>query len=139
MKALCAVLLAFCGLLTGTAGAANWVKVVDSNHSRVFVDTDSISRVGDIVSAWYKRDFAHPIPSEKSGQQYKTSKVLSYYNCADREVAPARWITYAEWDASGKPISNERVSPLEYGDISASEFGEAVFDFVCKYVKTGKK
>lgn len=103
------------------------------------MDTDSIDRVGDIVSAWYRREFTHPMVSEKNRQRYKSSKILSYYNCADREIAPARWITYADAEASGKIISNERVSPLEYGDVSADDAGEPIFNFVCSYVKPGKK
>jgi hypothetical protein len=127
--------IVLCALSAGNADAANWVKVVDSKTSRVFVDTSSINRTGDIVTAWYKRDFNQPMVSEKNRPPYKSSKVLNYYNCSDREIATAQWITYANKDGLGKAISNQKVISLEYGDVPPGETGEAVFDFVCKYVK----
>lgn len=139
MKTLCIALLALCGLLAENASAAHWVKVVDSKTSRIFVDTDSINRIGDIVSAWYKRDFTHPIAAQKNNQRYRSSKVLSYYNCTEREVAHARWITYANQDASGKAISTEEVDSLQYGDISADDTGEPIFNFVCNYSRSGQQ
>ena len=135
VKALCIALLTLCGLFAGNADAAHWVKVVDSKTSRIYVDTDSINRIGDIVSAWYKRDFSHPIASGKSHQRYQSSKVLNYYNCADREIAHARWITFANREASGKPLSSEEVDSLQYGDVTADDTGEPIFNFVCTYRK----
>jgi len=135
VKTLCVALMGLCGLLVGNADAANWVKVVDSGTSRVFVDTDSIKRTGDIVAAWYRRDFNRPMPAEKGHRLYRSAKVLNYYNCPDREVAAAQWITYENKDGRGKVISNEKVNSLVYGDVPRGEAGEAIFDFVCKHVK----
>lgn len=138
MKTLCVTLMALCGLLAGSADAAHWEKVVDSKTSRIYVDTDSINRIGDIVTAWYRRDFNQPMVSEKNHRLYKSSKVLNYYNCTSREIAPARWITYEKQDGTGKILSNEKVISLTYGDVLPGEAGEAIFNFVCKYNKPNK-
>jgi hypothetical protein len=135
MKTLCVALMLLCGLLAENADAANWVKIVDSNTSGIFVDTDSIIKTGDIVAAWYKREFNHAMPTEKKHQLYKSSKVLNYYNCSEHEIAPAQWITYENKNGAGRIISNEKVISLEYGDIPPGEAGEAIFNFVCEYVK----
>jgi hypothetical protein len=135
MKTLCATLMVFYGLFTGNANAANWVKIVDSKTSTIYVDTGSIIKTGDIVSAWYRRDFTQSMVTEKKHQSYKSSKVLNYYNCPSREIAPAQWITYENKEGLGKVISNEKVISLTYGDIPPGEAGEAIFNFVCKYAK----
>ena len=127
-----------CLLLAGNAAAADWVKVVDSKTSRIYVDTGSISRIGDIASAWYKRDFSHPIMTEKH-QKYRSSRVFNYYNCADRQVAHAQWVTYAGANATGGIISEEKAPTLEYGDITADDAGEPVYNFVCTYAKSRRK
>lgn len=134
----CAVLLTLCGLSAGNADAANWVKVVDDKISKVFVDTKSINRIGDIVTVWYRRDFNQPMISDKNRRPYRSSKVLNYYNCSDHEIAAARWITYEKEGGLGKIISNEKVISLEYGDIAPGETGEAIFDFVCPHTKQQK-
>jgi len=139
MKSGRAALLALCCVLAANAAAANWVKVVGSGASQIFVDTGSIRQTGDIVSAWYRRDFNRPMLTEKKHLPYRSSRVLSYYNCADREVAPAQWITYEKTGGLGKVISNEKVISLSYGDVPRGEAGEAIFDFVCKYVRQHKK
>ena len=139
VKSWCAALLVLCCAPAANAAAVTWVKVVGSGASQIFVDTGSIRQTGDIVSAWYRRDFNRPMLTEKKHLPYRSSKVLSYYNCADREVAPAQWITYEKTGGMGKVISNEKVISLSYGEVPRGEAGEAVFDFVCKYVKQQRK
>lgn len=125
--------MVICCLSAGNAVASNWVKAVDSGTSKIFVDTDSINRTGDIVAAWYRRDFKHPMATEKKGRPYKSSKVLNYYNCSEHEIASAQWIRYEGNAGLGKVISNQKVIALEYGDIPPGEAGKPIFDFVCKY------
>lgn len=135
-KLWCAALIVLGGLSTGTAGAAaNWVKVVDSKTSRIFVDTHSITRIGDIATAWYRRDFDQPMLSDKKHRPYKSSKVLNYFNCTSREMAPAQWITYEKTGGTGKIVTNEKVISLEYGDVSEDETGEKILNFVCKQIR----
>ena len=129
-------LIVLCGLSAGNADAAKWVKVVDNKTYKILVDTDSIIGTGGIVAAWYRRNFDRPMAAEKGSQLYRSAEVLNYYNCSEREIAPAQWITYEKLDGRGKIISNERVSSLEYGDISADGANQAIFEFVCKYIKT---
>lgn len=138
MKTLCIALMVLCGLLARSADAAHWEKIVDSKTSSIFVDTDSINRIGDIVTAWYRRDFNQPMVADKNHLLYRSSKVLNYYNCTDREIASARWITYEKKGGTGKVISNEKVITLAYGDVLPGEASEAIFNFVCKYVKQRK-
>ena len=138
MRKLCITLVVFYGLTAGNVDAATWVKVVASSTSRIFVDTGSIIKTGDIVTAWYRRDFNRPIASKKIHRPYKSSKVLNYYNCSSREIAAAQWITYENNNGTGKIVSNEKVISLAYGDIPPGEAGEPVFDFLCKYVKQHK-
>ena len=133
------MLMALCGLATESAYASTWVKAVDSRTSIIFVDTDSINSTGDIVAAWYLRDFNSPMAAEKSSLTYRSAKVLIYYNCSGREIAAAQWITYENKNGSGKVVSNERVNSLVYGEVPPGEAGEAIFDFVCKYAKQHKK
>lgn len=133
-----AILLALGALLTANANAANWVKVVDSKTSKIYVDASSISQIGDIVSAWYRRDFNHPVYNEKH-QKYRSSKVLNYYNCIDRQVAHAQWVTYENANATGRLLSEDKAPTLEYGDITADDAGEPVFNFVCGQAKKPRK
>jgi len=133
-----AITLAFCGsLLALPVSAAQWVKITDSKVSAIYVDTASIKRTGDIVSAWYRRDFKRPMPSEKK-LPYLSSRVLNYYNCATREVAAAQWITYEKPGGEGKKVSSDRVEPLAYGDIPLGEAGIDVYNFVCQPGKATK-
>jgi hypothetical protein len=127
------IVLIFLGSLTaGNASASNWVIAATSGVSKIYVDTDSINRTGNIVSAWYRRDYKHPMTSNDKQHKYLSSKVLNYYNCTDNEIAAAQWITYEGVEGQGKTVSNERVTPLEYGDIPPGETGKPIFDFICK-------
>ena len=135
MKFYCIVLILFGNLATGNVAASNWVIAATSGVTKIYVDTDSINRTGNIVSAWYRRDYKHPMTGNDKRHKYQSSKVLNYYNCADNEIAAAQWITYEGVEGQGKTVSNERVTPLEYGDIPPGETGKPIFDFICKRAK----
>ncbi len=138
MKICGAVLALLFGVVMINAEAVSWVRLTDSKGSSISVDRDSIQRTGEIVAAWYQRDFNHPMPTEK-GSRYQSVKVLNYYNCASDEVAAAQWITYEKPRGQGKEISNERVEPLLYSGFTAGEANEYVFKFVCQQRRRGKK
>ena len=133
VKSFCIVLIVLCELVAGNAVASNWVKAVEGGTSKIFVDLDSINKTGNIVAAWYRRDFKHPMHAENKRRPYQSSKVLNYYNCSDNEIAAAQWITYEKTGGQGKIITNERVSSLEYGDIPLGETGKPLFDFICQH------
>jgi hypothetical protein len=129
--------LMLCALLASNTQAVTWVKAADSKISTIFVDTDGINITGNIVSAWYRRDYKKPMNTEKN-RLYRSSKVLNYFNCTEHEIAVAQWIKYENSGGLGKIISNEKVISLTYGDVAAGETGKAVFDFVCNYAKRHK-
>ncbi|MDX8400170.1 MAG: hypothetical protein R8K20_07965, partial [Gallionellaceae bacterium] len=87
------LLMLLLGLSAGNA-EAKWVKLFSNKESKITIDTSSIVRTGDIVSVWYRRDFNRSMAIQKSTQRYQSSKVLYYYNCTDRQMAAAQWITY---------------------------------------------
>ena len=128
-------LIIFCGLAVGNARATHWVEVVGTSNSQIFVDTDSIIRMGNIVAAWYRRDFQHTMPVANSHRTYKSSKIYNFYNCSANEIASAEWITYSEKGGLGNIVTKDSVSPLEYADIPLGETGKPVFDFICKHAK----
>ncbi|MDX8399537.1 MAG: hypothetical protein R8K20_04750, partial [Gallionellaceae bacterium] len=72
---------------------------------------------------------------QKSTQRYQSSKVLYYYNCTDRQMAAAQWITYDKKGGLGKVIFNKKVVVLEYGDVSDGNPSGVIFKFVCKTSK----
>ena len=140
MKMLCAVaLIIFSVLPEGNARAEpHWVRATDSKSSETFVDTNSIHANGDIVTAWYRRNFANPMPLGASGRLYSSSRVLNYYNCATHQIATARWITYEEEDELGKVVSNEKISSPEYSEDPPDAVNKVIMGFVCNYVKSHK-
>lgn len=132
MKILLGLLIVLSGFSLGTARAENWAKVVDNRTSRIFVDTGSINQNGDIITAWYRRDFSYPMVLEKNHRKYKSSKVFSSYNCTSREMAATQWITFEDKGGKGKVVSNEKMMPPAYGEIPLGDTGKPLFDFVCK-------
>jgi hypothetical protein len=130
-KILSVALLALGTLLVGNASAANWEKIADGKISTIFVDAASMDRTGDIVALWYRQDFKHVISTDRQRPAYRSARVLSYYNCAEREVAAARWIAYQGNEGKGKVVFDESVEPLAYADVTADDTGRTLFNFAC--------
>jgi hypothetical protein len=130
-KNLSVALLLLGVFLASNACAANWEKIADGKISNILVDTGSLNRTGDIVALWYRQDFKRAMSTGKPGHPYRSSKVLSYFNCAEHEVAAARWIKYEGNEGKGRVVFDESVEQLAYADITTDVAGRTLFNFAC--------
>lgn len=118
----------------GNSHAATWVKLRDSNNSRLMLDKQSILEKDQLKRAWIKLDYKTPQknlqPSEK---EFNASKLLWYFDCPAQKSATAQVFQY---------LNDELVYSAAI-DIKSAEFIEPVpetdVDIAMRHVCTKEK
>lgn len=88
MPTISATVLTSVLLLTNTfAFSAHWVLLGADAQGHVWhIDTDSILRGGDTVTAWKRIEFAPPYPEIRKGAPLKRAFVLNEIDCQERRT-----------------------------------------------------
>lgn len=115
---------------TSIASAASWNRVSESDERTFYLNTDSLKRNGNIVSAW-TRSVIHT-DLTKDGMSVGDYTQLRYiFNCKENTVTSD---FYIEYKASGKVINSESIQFPKYAPIIPDSIGEAVFETVCNAI-----
>jgi len=73
--------------------------------SKVFVDTESISREGDRATMWSLTNYASPM--EIGNDEHMSSKELIEYDCKDKQHRILVLYWYSDRDAEGDVVYQE--------------------------------
>lgn len=122
--------------------AATWVSVGENAEIEVFVDTDSIRKNGNLVKTWLKWQWTKPseIPNSYPKKFYQTEKQLQISDCANRTLAVAQGIYYA--DTNGTNVVDSYTIEerhWQFSEAAPETIGETLIKFACRSQGAKKK
>ena len=123
--AIAALTLASFGLHAQTNLDANWALVETTDTVDFYIDTTSIKRSGDIVTAWS----ANTIKDKKM-----SAKSLKEYNCKTKQERRLTGTIYKKQNFTGETFPMEK---KDWDYVVRESIGETVLDFVCKKAPKG--
>ena len=111
------------------AHAANWTLVsLSTEGDKYFIDTQSITRSGDSVTFWVKKNYAS---RDKYGDL--SAKVNETVNCRTRESNSRYMMFFDDLDNHGKQTSSFSPKDKAWEPIPPESVSESQLKFVCKY------
>jgi len=121
------------GSSAAAAPSANWQEVVKSDTQQVFIDVSSLKKVGDVVEASAKTNFASPLMTANN-KPYLSAANVYRLDCAQRKVAMKSIQAYAETELQGKVMqkANFYDNNLQWMDAPTDTVFAHMIDFACQ-------
>jgi len=123
------------GLFSSSARSADWKLVGQSSNYYAHVDTSSIVTQKKYRKAWvmWSEIEEESRPSSGSLPIARSSKILSYYNCAEHSSFEAQRTEYDDFFGRGKSIRSLAfpLSNSGFNEIVPDTVGESVFNYIC--------
>jgi|LakMenEpi03Aug12_release.lakeMendotaPanAssembly.Ray.scaffolds.fasta_scaffold958502_2 hypothetical protein len=117
-------------LMTFTSIAqAEWLKLVEDKEMKLFVETNSIKKLGNIVTYWELFDYSN-IQSVNE-KQYYSKKIKKELNCNAEEYNTLTATAYSENMGFGKVVQSYKYDSKEFEHIIPETIGYRVYKFVC--------
>lgn len=128
--------------LSAAASASRWVEVTDGDGVKIYADTESARRNGQIVRVWLRWVYQAPRPVTNSNPQkhFLSQKTLELYHCERRTAATIQIIRYAEGDGGEIVESLSGAdAPEQYSEVVPETVGEGILKYVCSRNWTTKR
>lgn len=124
------------------AHSAKWVSVGGNDEVTVYVDTDSMRRVGTKAKTWLKWDWTKPqeLPGTSLSKTYQFEKQLQISDCRDLTLAIAQGIRYA--DREGNEVVDSYAvdgKAWKFSEPAPETIGESLVKFACKSTDPKRK
>ena len=107
---------------------AKWVLVGTNEDNDIYVKTDSIKRIGHIVTYWETLDFKSIQKVDE--KEYHSMKMKNETNCNAEENKTLFMAVYSEPMGSGKIVDSWKPDN-DFRIIIPDTLASAVFKFVC--------
>lgn len=124
-RCLCCVLFLFHAL----AAQAGWTELAADQVAREYVNLDTVSQEGNIISMWNMSDF-HALQPVGNGRMYQSSRVLQQYDCIAKKKRIVTLIHYADAMGKGQLVFYDK-TPSEWRDVAAGSLGEIHYNAAC--------
>lgn len=123
----------------------NWIKVVDSNDSKMYYDPQSLMRANEMVKVWLivvwqGRAKANYIEKRRSNgysikdyDQYSHSMNLQEYDCVERKVRQLAVVDYGGRKKVLSSLTNDDLSDWSY--VIPESIGDDILKKVCVNMK----
>lgn len=130
-------LIAMIFSLPAWAGAAVWSAVISDGKMRADIDTASIARQGNTVTAWEREVYSGMEQAQPGDFYFKSSKALFRYGCDARTADMLMKVYYAEDGSEIKVITAGNSGRPNF--VIPDTRTEQKFDYACKYRKAPEK
>lgn len=132
MKKLAAILLFTFSI---SAYAENLHFVIASDNEEVYVDLDSIGKVGKYKRAWSIFNYSVSAKAPKINFEFISDRSLFFFDCKKKRVGRATQILYSGPNGTGQSYTtfSGKISDIKFQKIVDGTIGENFFDFVCTY------
>lgn len=128
------ILAIACLAAPALAFAAKWEKVGDAGPVSVYVDKESVRRVGSNARAQIEWRWTRltDVPGADPPKQYRLERELQITNCSNRSYAVAEGTRYAD-DRGLDPVSSYKYdeSALPYSVPTPRTVRDLVVTYVC--------
>lgn len=128
-------LAVFC-LMDPARAAEEWVPVGETDELEDYVDTGSIVRRGDRVSAWFLDNFFEAQVKPDQGKTYLSRKSRVHFDCRGGRFAVDEVVLFAEADGTGGVISKtpaKRASDLRFERVPEGSLLADMMEMACGY------
>lgn len=130
-------LIAMIFSLPAWAEAAVWSAVISDGKMRADIDVASITRQGNIVTAWEREVYSGLEQAQPGDFYFKSSKALFRYGCDVRTADMLMKVYYAEDGSEIKVITASNSGRPNF--VIPDTHVEQKFDYACKYRKSPEK
>ncbi len=125
--------------LSGSAAASNWIFGGESEdlRNRVYYDTDSIRRDGQLVTAWVQWDFTEI--KYLGNIPYRSSLYLLYLDCTKNISGNAQVVYFADNRAQGTIVHTTRLRAIREIQFEAhipDSVGENLINSICRRIQS---
>ena len=122
--------LCLCLALVSHTACAQWQMLGRNEDLRLFIDTASAQRQGDIATVWQMIDYT-------SAQWLGADVVMSVrhlveYNCKSRHVRTIGALAFSEQMGVGRQVFSERTPQAEWAEIPPASTGESLWKLACR-------
>jgi hypothetical protein len=108
---------------------AKWVVVGTNEEADIYVKTDSIKRIGHMVTYWETLDYKSAQKVDE--KEYYSLKMKNETNCNTEENKTLFMAVYSESMGSGKVIDTWKMDKEVFREIIPDSLAYIVFKFVC--------
>jgi hypothetical protein len=128
-------------LASHLAVAADWIEVAGNEDVTVYVDRDSIRRVGVRVKTWLKWQWAkeQDVPNSYPTKKYVSEKQLQISDCQRGMLAIAQGVRYS--NAAGTDVADSYTieeKNWRFSEVVPETIGETILRTACKVSKRSK-
>jgi hypothetical protein len=109
---------------------AKWVLVGTNEDADIYVKTDSIKRIGHMVTYW--ETFEYKSAQKIDEKEYYSLKMKNETNCNTEESKTLFIAVYSESMGSGKVIDTWKTDKEVFRVIIPDSLAHTVFQFVCR-------
>lgn len=130
MRWLSVALVVLAVLTAKDAYAARWLRLGRNQWDVTYIDVDSERSEGAYRLVWSLTVFYQP--RSIHGHAYRSEKILSYIDCARRQIAARSAIYYARAGGRGDVVDRYDDMDLEFGPVSPGSFGAVLINRECQ-------
>jgi hypothetical protein len=128
MKRLLFVLL----MMISSVSWAEWERISNDGDSYIYADRETIRKKGNFVEMWRLKNYFR-VQDDYSGNKYKSSKLMTRYDCNDRTGAVVSLVHFSEEYGQGDVVFSGTRKKNEINDepIVPGSVGEVAWQIAC--------
>lgn len=116
------------------AHASDWVQVSNTDTLQVYLDRQSVAKSGKLRKAWISYTYKESPSPTVSGKNYKSTKSLELFSCAERTNATYQTVFYADDFGLGSVVNIWQIQPkiAVFSEVVPDSVGETMINTVCR-------
>lgn len=115
--------------LTCLAANAEWVQIAGTANLKIYVDSETRTRTGNLVRMWELHDFIKPRVA--GGKLYYSARFYYEHDCIERSSRTLQISGFAGQMASGGLVVSDN-KPGDMSFVAPGTTGATVLNFACK-------
>ncbi|MCM1511954.1 MAG: hypothetical protein NC112_02395 [Oxalobacter formigenes] len=128
-----AALLLFAFFSLNACAEENWQFVIASDNEEIYVDTNSIGKVGKYKTA--ESIFNYSVPARAPGTKFSfiSDRSLFFFDCQKKRFGRATQILYSRPKGEGESLMtfSGKIEDIRFQKVVPETIGENFFNFVC--------
>lgn len=127
------ILLFFAFFFLNAHAEENWQFVIASDNEEIYVDTETIGKVGKYKRAW--SIFNYSVPARAPGTKFNfiSDRSLFFFDCKKKRFGRATQILYSQPKGEGESLMtfSGKMDDIRFQKVVPDTIGENFFNFVC--------
>lgn len=127
-------------LALAMAGAAHatqdWLPVGETDELQDYLDSASVTRHGDRVSAWFMDNFFVTQDASEAGRTYRSRKSRLHFDCREGLFAVEEVVLFTRLNGEGRVTGKtprRRISDLKFEPVPEGSLLADMMDLACDF------